>query len=65
MVSHDGDILADTEYFKNRIRSDNGVLEMMYEIFGLAQKNMVLARYICRNSANYCIRCGEKRILHI
>lgn len=42
MVSHGGDILADTEYFKNRIRSDNGVFEMMmYEIFGLAQKNMV------------------------
>lgn len=40
MVSHGGDILADTEYFKNRIRSDNGVFEMMYEIFGLAQ-NMV------------------------
>lgn len=41
MVSLGGDILADTEYFKNRIRSDNGVFEMMYEIFGLAQKNMV------------------------
>lgn len=39
--SHGGDILADTELFKNKIRSDDSVFEMMYEIVKLAQKNMV------------------------
>ena len=40
MVSHGRDILADTEYFKNWIRSDNGVFEMI----GSHRSNVKLAR---------------------